>query len=132
VSRPLLPQQVVPFDADPSQRRRDEAVDALRGELAAKAMLKGRLITGERDDAAPTGLTDGIAFTAPNAKVIDHGLGEECAAWIEVPMAGQTTRPSLTPAHATGIDLDKQIRVTPANTSRCWLFVIPRSAVTPR
>lgn len=126
MKRPLFPQEVLPAAPDREQLARDEALEKLRSELAAKAVLRGRLITGERDSSSPTGLSDGISFTAAAPKVIDHGLGEECGGWIEIALADQSGRPDLMPSHTAGIDTTKQLRVTPTNTARCWLLVFPK------
>lgn len=129
---PLLPQAVVPFSGDADQVKRDAAVEALRGELAVKVLLRARLITGERDDAAPGGLTDGVSFTSGTAKVIDHGLGEECIGFIEVRMPSETAGPALAPTYDATLDPTRQIKVTPGATAKARLLVIPRSAVVPR
>lgn len=123
-----LPQAVVPFAGGWEQSTRDEALERIRAAVDELPFVRGRLITGERDDNAPTGLTEGISFVSGTAKVIEHGLGQTCVAWFEVSMADQTTRPALVPAHDDTIDLEKHIRVTPSNTSKSYIFVMPRSS----
>ena len=130
----LLPQRPVPYAPDRVDVERDAVVEAMRGELAGKVLLRARLITGDVDPNAPTGLTEGVAFTGGVAREVDHGLGEECVAWLELPIAGLTARPNLSPSHLATTDRTKKIRLTAATAgaTRCWLLVFPRSAVDPR
>jgi hypothetical protein len=54
---------------------------------------------------------------------VPHRLGRAARGFIEIAMAGETTRPVLAPAFAAGLDLTRFVRVSATNTGRCYLLV---------